>query len=784
MNDVRFAIRTLLRTPAFTLTAVITLALGIGATTAVFSVVDAVLLKPLPYRDPDRLVVTRLSLPDYRDVQRTSRSFEETAVWATNLYNLRTGDETRQVPGGVVSRGLLPLLGVVPVLGRTFTEEDDRQRTVILGYGLWQSLFGGDPGALGRSVELSGSSYTVIGVAPAGFRFPSGEFQLWTPMGLLETDARPQAENRGLRIFSAIGRLKPGATVQQSRAELIEISRTLAQTYPSTNAEIVLRLDSLNDRILGDARTPLFVVLTTVGLLLLIACANVANLMLARRTAREREMAIRSAVGAGRARLFRQLVVETLVLALAGGALGVLLAAWAVDLMPSVLDARLPRADTVRLDGTVLLVALATTLLTSLVFGTAPALRTSADLGALKEAGRGRAPRSGRTLRRSIVLAEVVLAVAAVTGAGLLVRSFMVLTARDPGFVPDNVVAFNVQFVAIDDAGSRRRAAAALVERLSSMPGVESAGGSTGLPTVTPQRGTRFEIEGRVLMPAESGAHLIAATPGYFASLRAPLSSGRAIERGDIAASQPVAVINRTLANQVFAGQDPVGRRIRLVNPEFSNDWRTIVGVAGDVRYRGLDSDPQPAIYTPFDQTPFPWLYMMVRTTGDATALTQSIRAAVRDADPRLTAASVRPMTDIVSDGIASPRFSMLLVSGFAALALLLASIGIYGVIGYTVAERTQEIGVRMALGAGRGDVLSMIVKEGLLVSVPGVIAGLGAAALGTRLMADLLVGVGARDPLTFAAAGVALIAVALAASYLPARRATRVDPMQALRAQ
>jgi putative ABC transport system permease protein len=783
-NDLRYAIRVLLRSPSFTLTATLTLALGIGATTAIFSVVNAVLLEPLPYRQPDRLVITRLSLPDYRDVQRISRSFEQSAVWASNQYTLQTGDESRQVLGGVVSRDLMPLLGVTPVLGRNFTVEDDRQKTVILGYGLWQSLYGGDPAAIGRALDLSGTPYTVIGIAPRGFSFPN-QYQLWTPLGLVETDAKPQAENRGLRIFTALSRLRPEVTLEQARGELTTISAELARTYPTTNAEITLEVLPLRDRIVGNVRTSLLVLLATVALLLLIACANVANLMLARTSAREREMAIRSALGAGRLRIFRQLAIESLVLAAAGGACGLLLAFWTVDFLPTVLDARLPRADAIRIDGTVLLAALAATVLTGVVFGTAASVQTRESATALKEGGRGLTVSSrSRTLRRTIVVAEIAFSALVVVGAALLVRSFLTLTSRDPGFTPQNLLSFNVQFMKIPDVPSRGRTGSALMERLAQLPGVQAAGAATGLPTVTPQRGTRFDIEGRQLTSEESGAYFIAATPGYFRAAGIPILSGRAIESDDSAGRQPVVVVNRTLANRLFPGQNPVGRRMRVVNPEYSGEWRTIVGVVGDVPYRGLDSEIQPTIYASFEQTPFPWLYVMVRTSGDSPALARSIRTVVKDLDARLSSAEVRPMTEIVSGTVAEPRFSMLLVSGFAVLALALAAIGIYGVIAYSVTQRTHEIGVRMALGAARSSVLGMIVREGLLMAVLGIVAGLVGAALATRLMTTLLVGITPRDPIAFGAGATLLLLVAGVASYVPARRATRVDPVVALRAE
>ena len=785
MNDARYALRTLARTPGFTATAILTLALGIGVTTAIFSVVKAVVLDPLPYRDPARLVVTRLSLPDYRDVQRASRSFEQTAFWATNLYNIEAGSEDRQVLGAVVSHELLSVLGITPAAGRLFTEEDDRQATVVIGHGLWQSLYGGDPSAVGRVIDLSGMPYTIVGVAPAGFRFPSAEFELWASAGMLLTQAKAQTESRALRIFTAIGRLKPDVTIEQARSELAAISADLSRAYPATNEGIVLEVRSLTDRIIGDVRTPLFVLLATVGLILLIACANVANLMLARTAAREREIAIRSALGAARRRLFGQLAVESLVLAIAGGLSGLLLAMWMTDLVPTLLASRLPRAEAVRIDGVVLLIALAVTLGTSVLFGIAPALQARGSVTALREGGRGVAGGARqRKLRSGIVVVEVGLAIVVVIGAGLLVRSFVTLTTRDPGFDPDHVLSFNTQLAKLPDAAARGRAAAALMDRLSSLPGVASSGAATGLPTVTPQRGTRFEVEGRKLTPEEDGALFMAATPGVFEAWRTPVLSGRAFQLTDTAGGQPVVLINRTLANRVFAGSDPVGRRIRIINPEYPDNWRTIVGVVGDVQFRRLDPDMDPTIYTPFSQTPFMWAYVMVRTTGDPSALTRSIKGIVRSVDPNLIASGVRPMVDVVSGTVAEPRLSMLLVSGFALLALILASVGIYGVIAYSVSQRTHELGLRMALGAGRAGVLAMIIREGLFMAAIGIVAGLGAAALATRLMGDLLVGITPRDPLTFGGGALLLLIIAAAASYLPARRATRVDPMVALRAE
>ena len=785
-NDIRFAIRSLTKNPGFTVVAVLTLALGIGATTVLFSVVNAVLLRPLPFTEPDRLLTTRGSLADLRDLQAANQSFEDIAFWASNLFNLRLDGDSRQVLGGQITRNLLPLLGVQPLLGRNFTEEDDRQDTVILGYPIWQSRFGGDPGVLGRRIDMSGTTYTIIGVAPPWFRFPTAEFQVWAPLSSIDRGAPQQAKNRAFRIFSAVARLKPGVTPQQAQTDARAISSTLAREFPSTNEGIAFELQPLYERLVGDARPALTILLGTVGLLLLIACANVANLMLARTTVRERELAIRLALGAGRARLIRQLLTESVTLATAGGALGLIVTMWGIDLLPAVLEARVPRADGITIDGAVLAFSASATILTGIVFGLAPAWQAaSGPAGSLKEGGRGMSGSGrGRRLRRTIVVVETALAVIVLVGAGLLVRSFLALTSRDAGFVPAGLLSFNVQFLSLPDAAARVQTAELLTERLTSLPGVEAAGGATGFPPVTPQRGTRFAVEGRTLTAGEDGAYFIAAGPGYFAALRAPVLQGRAIDNRDTTGAALTVMINRTLARQLFPNQDAVGHRIKLINPEQSADWRTIVGVVGDVKYRGLDEEAQPTVYTPFAQTPFMWMYVMVRTTGHADSMIRTLRTAVPSVHPSLSAANIRSMEQVLAQSVAVPRFNMLLVSAFAILALLLSAIGIYGVVAYSVAQRTHEIGVRMALGAERADVVRLVLSEGIAATAGGVALGLVGAAALTGVMTTLLFGISARDPLTFGAGAVVLLVVALFASYIPAWRATRVEPLTALRAE
>jgi predicted permease len=784
MTDIRYAFRTLLRTPGFTTVAVLTLALGIGATTAIFSVVNAVLLRPLPYTNPDRLVTTRGSLADLRDLDAANHSFEGMALWASNIYNLRVGDSSEQVVAGQVTRNLLPLLGVQPLIGRNFTEEDDRQDTVILGYGLWQNRFAGDPQVIGKTIDLSGTSYTVIGITPAWFRFPTGTFQLWAPLSMIDRKAPEQAKNRAFRIFSAVARLKPDVTVTQAQSEIRSFSERLAREYPATNEGITYEAALLSEQLVQNARPVLRVLLGTVLLLLLIACANVANLMLARATVREREMAIRAALGAGRARLVRLLVIEGLVLAVLGGTLGLITAMWGVDLLPAVLEARVPRADGIRIDAVVLIFSACATLLTGLIFGLTPALQSArGHAESLKDSGRSVAGTvRGRRLRQSIAILEVALAVIVLLGAGLLVRSFLTLSGTDAGFTPTQLVSFNVQFISLPNVAARGQIAGTLIDRLTQVPGVEAVGAATGFPTVTPQRGTRFAIDGRTLTADDDSAYFIAATTGYFKALRAPVLQGRAIDATDRAGSEPVAVVNRAFASQFFPAGDAVGHRLRIINPEQSPEWRTIVGVVGDIKYRGLDEDTPPTLYTPFTQTPFMWLYVMVRTPARLDSLSATLRSLVPAVEPSLTAGNIKPMTDVIAQGISGPRFNMLLVSAFAGIALLLSSIGIYGVIAYSVAQRHQEIGVRMALGAARGDILRLVVREGIVIALGGIALGLAGSFALARVMTGLLVGVSARDPLTFTLGAVVLLAVALLASYAPAFRAAGIAPASALR--
>lgn len=784
-QDLKYGIRILAKSPVFTTIAVIALALGIGANSAIFSVVNAVLLRPLPYKDADRLVVSGISLPDYRDIEQSNDVFDEMAVYASNLYNLTGAEESEQVRGAIVSPGFFPVLGG-PVIGRTFEPADDREQLVVLSYDLWQRRFGGSADALGKTLELGGRPHTVVGVMPRQFQFPGSDFKLWVTMGSAIGQTPEQTENRSLRIFRAIARIKHGFTLEQAQSEIDRISQSLQQQYPRTNQGVNISFIPLQERLLGDVRPALLVLLGAVGFILLIACANIANLLLARASAREREIAIRAALGAGRWRVVRQLITESLLLSTLGGGLGLLLAAWSIDLLPNLGAQGIPRADSISIDFGVLLFTLGASAVTGVLFGLAPALQASKMnlTAALKEGGReGAGGARGQKLRGALIIGEVALSLIVLIGAGLLIKSFNRLLTVNTGFVSENLLTLNVEMSRFKDPERRAALARQVIERVGQVPGVEAVGGGTGLPPQTPQRATRFEIEG--IPDLASGgdvAYFIAVTPDYFRALGTPLIQGRAFDERDAETAPKVVIINQSLARRLFPDQDATGKHLKLLNPEQGQDWREIVGVVGDIRYRGMDDPGEAAVYTPFSQTPFYWTYVMVRTSGEPSSVAAGVRKAISSVEPNLTAAGLRTMEDLVSESVSQPRFNATLLSIFAGLALVLASVGIYGVVSYSVAQRTREIGIRMALGAKPGDVLRLVLTKGMALVLAGVIIGLVGAFLLTRVLESMLFGVTTTDPATYIAVTLVLAFVALLACYTPARRATKVDPMIALR--
>ena len=781
-QDVSYGIRMLGREPGPTAVAVLAIALAVGAIALVFAVVHAALLAPLPYLDADRLVVTRLSLPDYADMRDSVRAFERTGVWASNLYTL----DDDQVLGGVVSPSLFTTLGVSPVIGRVIAESDRDAPVIVLGYNLWQRRFGGDPRVVGRTIRLTGTGYTVIGVMPRRFQFPSGDFQLWAGMGFSMAQVPGQLQNRALRIFQAVGRLRPGVEATQAQLELAALAARLARIHPDTNGGFSFVLTSLRDRQVGGVRVALLVALGSVGCLLLIACANVANLVLARTSTRLQELALRAALGAGRGRIARQLIAESSLLTAIGGVVGVLLAGWGMQALPALVGDRLPRIDDVALNVPVLLVTLAAVAATGILVGLAPIVHlagTSLE-PSLRGGGRGESQgaRSGR-LRSSLVVAQVAIAVVVLTGGLLMTHSLLRLLHVDTGVVPEGLLTFNVQFVHKPTPAARATTAASVLEAIAALPGIQSAGAATGLTPITAQRSTTFEVEGQPDAPVnDRGAYFIAASPAYFRTLGTAIVAGREFATRDAADAPLVVVVSETLARRFFPAGQAIGRQLRLVNPDYPADWRTIVGVVRDVRYQGLDDGARPIVYTPFAQTPFLWMYVHVRTAGDPMAMVGSLRASLKAVDPMLTVASPRPMTSLLAEASADPRFGAAVMTAFATVAVLLAAIGLYGVVSFAVVRRTREMAIQLALGASPQALRWQVVRRALALSAGGLIAGLLAAMWLGRYLTALLFEVTPADPLTLAAVAGILLAVTSIAAAIPAARATRIDPLQALR--
>ncbi len=799
-QDVRYGLRVLRRSPAVTATAVLTLTVGIGANTAIFSAVNAVLLRPLPYPEPDRLAVlwqatpqgrqTPVSATNFLDYQEQNRSCEHMATFHAAGLVLGGGGEPEWLRAGSVSPDFFQVLGVRAARGRTFAPEDGRSggdKVVILGPGIWRRRFGADPGVVGRTVLLSAARYTVIGVLPAGFDFAvPGAFkpaEIWVPAVLTRDDTQ-----RGNSALRWIARLKRGVSPRQARTDLQAIAQRLARTYPQALSGLGVQVVPLREQRVGKVRPLLLILLGAVGFLLLIACANVASLQLARASTRQKEVALRQALGAGRRRVIRQLLTESLLLALLGGALGVLLARWGIGLLTGLAPANLPRESLGGLDPTVLGYSAALSLLTGVLFGLAPAFQSSAvALGeTLKEGGRSadEAAGGGR-LRGLLMVAEVALALVLLAGAGLLARSFVRLLAEKPGFDAEHVLTVFVSLprYAYPDGQARSAFYRQAAARLAALPGVTAAAGIDDLPLTPDRDSSSFQVEGRPPLTPDRApaAQIRTVTPGYFQALDIPLLRGRAASPTDTATAPPVLLINQALARRDFPGEDPVGKRIALDDPSPPR-WATIVGVVADVRDLGLEARPEPEIYLPYEQSPLSYINLTLRVEGDPGRLAAAARAELRGLDKGLPLPDPQPMGSVLAASIAQRRFSMLLLGLFALIALILAAVGIYGVISYAVARRTHEIGIRMALGARRADVLRLVLGRSLGLTACGVGVGLAGGLLLTELMAGLLYGVPPADLPTFAGVALLLASVAALASYLPARRAMGVDPAVALR--
>jgi predicted permease len=815
-RDLRIAFRSLRQRPGFSAIAVLTLALGIGAVTAIFSVVNGVLLQPLPYRDADALVLVRgswntqakaaLSLAEYWDLRERQRSFERVAAFADGSSSLTGRGTAERLRTGYTSAEMFPLLGVSAALGRTFGPEDDlpgRPPVVVLSDGLWRRRFGADPAVVGRVLTLDDAQATVIGVMPPGFQLPlhftGSPAELWAP---LQLDPAADRNERGWHFLDVVARLRPGVAVEAADAEVGALMTAMREQYPGEyHPTFGGHAYALGGEVVGDVRPGLLALLGAVGLLLAIACANVASLLLARGEARQREIAVRAALGAGRGRIARQLLTESALLAVAGGLLGLILAAWGGRAMVLAAPPTIPRLSAAGIDGWVLGFALLATVCTGLLFGLAPALHSArADLaGALVEGGRGGTAGGLRQrFRRGLVVGQIALALVLLTGSGLLVQSFLKVRGVDPGFDPEQLLTARLELspVRYRTSDQRRAFFRELMARLEAIPGVQSAGAARALPmTGQLEIGDwSFLQEGKFSDPPVPTDYTPAdwqvVTPEYFRTMRMPLLQGRGLEEGDRLGAPGALVVNQTLARQVWPDGDALGRRVRLGGGPSDSVWRTVVGIVGDVRHRGLSAEPRPEMYLPYDQFPagtmaaLPSLYLAVRTSGDPAALAPALRAAVSGLDPDLPLAEVQTMEQSLGSWAAERRLTMLIVSGFAAAALLLGAIGIYGVMAHLVVHRTREIGIRIALGAVPREILRLVLSQGAWLAGLGIAAGVLGAFAVTRLIGGLLFHVRPTDPATFVATAVLLAAVAAIASVVPALRATRVDPIDALRAE
>jgi putative ABC transport system permease protein len=808
LQDLRYSVRRLAKSPGFTAIVVLTLALGIGANTAIFSAVNAVLLRPLPYGEPQRLVTIEhlypsleleapVSAPGFLDYQRKSRSFESMAV-QTGWQAILTGvDDPVRMRGQRVTGQFFSTLRVPALLGRTIQPGEDspgRERVAVLSYEAWRRIFGGAPDIVGRSLALNGESYEVVGVMPSGFRdFFSRNAEIWAPLVF-----RPEQmtdENRTSEFLNLTARMRPGVPLEQAAGEIRTLAEQLKRDYPdSYPSDWSLLVTPLGIQATGDIRPALLVLLGAVGFVLLIACANVANLLLARAAARSKEIAVRTALGATRERLLRQLLTESLLVSLAGGAVGLLLAYAGVRALVALDVGNLPRSDEIGIDATVTLFTLLVSLLAGVLFGLAPAIHTATPNlhGALKEGGRGTtADRGSHALRRSLVVTEVALALTLLTGAGLLLKSFARLQQVDPGFDPSNVLTFNLALPQTRYPSDTAQAAffEQVLPAIARIPGVTGAGATTVMPFGGNWATGSFEIEGYQPPEDQPGpwGDIRIVSPSFFETLRIPLLRGRYLTDQDREGTRPVAVIDQEFVRRYWPGEEPLGKRFTFGPPDgvsdtTRNEWIEVVGVVGHTAHEGLDADARLQLYLPYRQVAQPFMAIAVRTQGSPERYVNLVREAVRSVDPDQPISDVNGMEELLSRSVGQRRLSMMLLSLFSGIALVLASVGIYGVMSYSVTQRARELGVRIALGADRSDVLRLVLRQGMGLALVGIGIGLGAALGLTRLIESQLYGVAATDPLTFALVAGVLAATALLANLLPAVRAMRMDPAVVLR--
>jgi putative ABC transport system permease protein len=806
IKDLRYGARSLWKRPGFTAIAVITLALGIGANTSIFSVVNAVLLRPLPFPDPDQLVMVwedasfagfprNTPAPaNYADFKSQNQVFVDMAAQDQRTLNLTGDGEPERIVTFGVTANFFPLLGAKPALGRSFSTEEDQpqsRKVVVVSYNLWQQRYGGDRGIIGRELLLNGEKYSVIGVMPAGFQFLDKQVGLWVPMAFTSE----LLANRGRHYLHLVARMKPGVTVAEANADIHTIAQRIAHDHPDEAGRLSAFVLPLREQVAGDMRRPLLVLLVAVGFVLLIACANIANLLLSRAASRRREMAVRAALGASRLRVIRQLLIESVLLAVMGATCGLLLASWSFVFLQRLIPDGLTLSTKLDLDPRVLGFTVLVTFLTAVIFGMAPAFEASKiDLSSALKQGGGRTGLNagGNRLRSAMVVAEVALALVLLVGAGLLIQTFLKLRDQYSGLHAESVLTLQTALPSSKYAEPPKRAAfyKQVLERVKSLPGVISAGYSTTVPLATKGGTNGFSVEGRSVEQALSGglsydANHRQVSADYLSTMGIPVKQGRSFTPSDNEQAIPVAIINETMARQYWPGENAIGKRFKLGDPTENIPWITTVGIAGDVRQMGIDEPVKAEMYFPFQQTGDQMFYaprdLAIRTSVDPLSLVAGVRNEIHQVDPDQPISNVRTMDQVLGEETSSRRLGMTLLAIFAALALLLATLGIYGVLAYFVVQHTQEIGVRMALGAQRSDILHLVVKKGMSLALLGVVIGLGAALALTRLMSSLLYGVGAADPMTYATIAGLLTLVALLACYIPARRATKVDPMVAL---
>jgi len=803
LQDIRYGLRMLLKSPSFTLIAVITLALGIGANTAIFSLVNSVLVRPLKYKEPDQLVMvwedeSSVGFPrdtpapgNYADWKSQNQSFEDMAAMDERDYDLTGEGEPEKLPAFGVTSNFFSLLGVNPALGRNFTAEEDKpgaSKVAIISYSLWQTRFGADQSIIGRKVLLNGEPYTVVGVMPQGFQFESADTKLWVPIALTSEDLA----NHNRHYLKVVARLKPNVTVAQANADVKGITQRFAASDPDQPEGFSALVVPLHEQLTGESRSPLLLLLVAVGFVLLIACANIAGVLLSRAAARQREMAVRAALGASRWRIVRQLLTESVLLGSAGGVLGLLLAMWALAFLQQLIPPGIRESTTLVLDLPVLCFTLGISMLTGVIFGLAPALQASkTDLNEALKQGSGRTGFGAgqRRLRNAFVISEMALALILLVGAGLLIQTLSKLREQYSNMRPES--ALTLRTVLSEERYPEHAQRTAfynqVLERVKNLPGVVSAGFTTSVPLVWKGGSNNISLEGRQPEPGVKWtANHRQVSSGYFQAIGMALKQGRLFTDQDNEHAMPVAIINETMAQQYWPGENPLGKRFKMGGPNSDATWMTIVGIVADVRQMSTDAPTRPEMYMPYSQIPYYSLFaprdLVIRTTLAPTSLVPAVRQAIHEVDPNEPVSDIRTLAEVLQQETAQRRVGMILLAVFAGLALLLASLGIYGVLSYFVVQHIPEIGVRMALGAQRKDVLKLIIGKGMKLVLAGIAIGLAGSFALTRLIKSLLFGISAFDPLTFVAVAALLMLVALLACYLPARRATRVDPMVALR--